>query len=114
MSDSRILQLLEEINNILRKHNVQQWLGVLTDIANNWKKAEDSGSSKRVLDMADEILSLYGGMGSLTDLYISDRAGDDIAPRDIHAVNSRLQALRHALYLEAKRKLDDHEASSGE
>jgi hypothetical protein len=114
MSDSRILQLLEEINNILRKHNVRRWLGILPAITDNLRQAEESGNSHQILEIMDEILSLYGGMGSFTDLFINDQAGHDTAPKDISKVNSRLQALQEALFLEAKRISDEFRASKRE
>lgn len=94
--------LLDEINDVLRKHNVRNWTDVLLDIANQIEQAKNLNDPSHILAFIEEIKGLYSGMGSFNDIFITDQAGHDISPEDIDIVNSRLQTLQTELYLEVK------------
>jgi hypothetical protein len=52
----------------------------------------------KLTDGIDHLLSGYGGMGSLTDVFICPEAGDPIPPQDVDTVNREADALRTSIY----------------
>ena len=102
MAISRIIRLLVEINIILDKHHVTKWFEILSNIQNRLEEAANNRNKKQMLLIMEEIRTLYRGMGSFNDLFITDQAGHEIAPEDISVVNSQLQTLQKELFLAAK------------
>ena len=49
----------------------------------------------------DDLLSAFGGMGSLNDLVLHPLNGHDIAQAEVNARNEQLDALRHEVWSEA-------------
>lgn len=58
----------------------------------------EMGATKRWIE---EILSWYGGMGSLNDLVIAKVNGHNVEPQDEQALNAELARLTSALYARA-------------
>jgi hypothetical protein len=58
----------------------------------------------KLKDGIDHLLSGYGGMGSLNDIFICPEAGHPIPHRDVDTVNRKADALRTSIY-EAARAL---------
>jgi hypothetical protein len=49
------------------------------------------------------LLSAYGGMGSLSDVVITDDTGDSRAQEKVARINDHIDALRSSIYTLAKR-----------
>jgi hypothetical protein len=85
-------QTLEEIASLLEKHSVR-YGAILRDSISRL----DAGGQLSV----DALHQLLGGMGSLTDVYVSKRNGHNVADED--AANRELDRLRAKLREELSR-----------
>lgn len=74
-SNCQQLQLLEQTAAQLRAECVYMWEAMQAEGVNNWYGIElarthiDDGKFK---DAAECVLSIYGGMGSFTDMYLTN------------------------------------------
>jgi hypothetical protein len=101
----RAQHMLKLTATLLRKHNERAWSGRLDSLAGRLRAAQDSPGGGRLVDAMHEILSCFGGMGSLSDLYLSPHNGHKIKTGEVDAVNARLGALRTQLYLSARQTI---------
>mmetsp|Transcript_23874 Transcript_23874/g.42354 ORF Transcript_23874/g.42354 Transcript_23874/m.42354 type:complete len:115 (-) Transcript_23874:34-378(-) len=63
----------------LRKHCERMWQGLQENKINNWWGVQhciDHIDQKRYHDAAGSLLSMYGGMGSFSDLYLPKYSGE--------------------------------------
>jgi hypothetical protein len=86
MNIHKVKELLSEIEHLLRQYNQNQWANLLRR-ANILVDPDPIGGRS-------DILGLYGGMGSLTDLILYANG------LPLVAENNRLQELREQLYCE--------------
>jgi len=56
---------------------------------------------------AQNILSKFGGMGSLSDLYICKANGHNIQPDEEACVNQKVRSLFDCIYKECKLKIQE-------
>jgi hypothetical protein len=91
--DPRLDQLAErteETAALLARYGVQAWADWLAEDAVRIRQCDFSG--------VEHLLSAYGGMGSLNDVWICPENGHSIASADVLAVNEALGRLRSQLY----------------
>jgi hypothetical protein len=86
MNIHKVKELLSEIEHLLRQYNQNQWANLL-------RRANILVGSDPIGGRSD-ILGLYGGMGSLTDLILYANG------LPLVEENNRLQELREQLYCE--------------
>jgi hypothetical protein len=97
MSDQRISELatlVQEASDLLRRHSVTFWADWLGDDAARIRRLDFSG--------IEHLLSAYGAMGSLTDVFIWPQNGHAIEGKDVELVNARLRSLLSRMYDGAK------------
>ncbi len=93
MSDQRISELatlVQEASDLLRRHSVTFWADWLGDDAARIRRLDFSG--------IEHLLSAYGAMGSLTDVFICPQNGHAIEGKDVELVNARLGSLLKRMY----------------
>ena len=75
-------QEIEELNNILKYHGERNW-----KVPTVWSK---SGASN--------VVRMYGGMGSINDLYICKMNGHNISEDRESEVNEKVRGLLSNIY----------------
>ena len=105
LPEQRALHTLKLIDGLLRKHGEHHWSGRLSEMAPKLRRAHGSGDRDLLLDAMHEILTCFGGMGSLSDIYLSPQNGHKIKDKEVEAVNARLGALRTQLFLSARQTI---------
>lgn len=100
MRQLKIQALLEEICSLLEKYRIAPWVTILKTKKEQFVSARESGDAQKLRAALKAILSIYGGMGSFGDIYVSDKAGFPIAADDVLPVNTKFQDLRTRLYVE--------------
>ena len=105
MAVTQILGLLDEINTVLVAHRVQKWFDFLSDTSTRLRDAAGTHNSKETLSILEELDSLFRGMGSFNDLFITNQAGHDILPGEIDAVNANLQSLQEELFCATREEI---------
>ncbi len=98
MSEKTIRFLLEEILTILKRHRVKQWINIIEEKQRKLLISYTSGREGAKHAVLEEIIGLYGGMGSFNDFTINPESGHDITFQEIGGVNKRLNLLRSQLY----------------
>jgi hypothetical protein len=101
----RALHMLKLIAELLRKHGEQHWSARLLELAQKLLRAQASGDGDLLLDAMQDVLGCFGGMGSLSDVYLSPHNGHKIKDKEVEAVNARLGALRTQLFLSARQTI---------
>ncbi|MBC7768490.1 MAG: hypothetical protein H7124_06865 [Phycisphaerales bacterium] len=91
---SELATLVQEASDLLRRHSVTFWADWLGDDAARIRQLDFSG--------IEHLLSAYGGMGSLTDVYICPQSGHAIEAKNVESVNARLGSLLNRMYDGAK------------
>ena len=86
----KLIDLLEAAERLLRSHGVTFWADWLSRDVSYLKAGDFHG--------VEDLLGAYGGMGSLTDVFICPENGDNIRKDEVAEVNGRLDELRAALY----------------
>ena len=92
--DPQLAKLVREIRRlaaIFASNGIDDWAISLHSDAS----LMEAGKLK---DGIDDLLSAYGGMGSLNDVFISPEAGDPIPPEDVDSVNREADALRTSIF----------------
>lgn len=97
-----ILKLIDDIMEILQKHEVTNWYQIFSDNKARLLMAINSKSNHWILEQFTAILDMYGGMGSFSDLFICEQAGYKISPKDVKRVNEKINKLREKLYVSLK------------
>ena len=94
--------LIRSINRLFTNHSVRPWSERSAEWITNLPGDDDR---QGWIQHAQSVLSAYGGMGSINDVYISPQAGDAISDdiRIIRKVNQELKTLVGELYSEAMR-----------
>jgi hypothetical protein len=85
---------LGECEQLLRTHHVYDWANRIEDL-----RSSGLSSSER----ASQVLSWFGGMGSLNDRFICPENHDHITAREVPSVNAKLKELVEELYALAAR-----------
>jgi CRP-like cAMP-binding protein len=114
VSVAQVLGLLSEIASILEKHSVAHWEGIILARLESLRTASQTGNERHLAQELQEIRGLYGGMGSFSDVYVTDRAGDKIDAGQVRSVNSRLQRLRTELFISVGREMEQLGDSGGD
>ena len=91
---SELATLVQEGSDLLRRHGVTFWADWLCDDAARIRRLDFSG--------IEHLLSAYGAMGSLTDVFICPQNGHAIEDKDVELVNARLGSLLSRIYNGAK------------
>lgn len=91
---SELVRLIQEASELLRRHDVTFWADWLADDAARIRRQDFSG--------IEHLLSAYGAMGSLTDVFVSPQNGHAIEEKDVELVNARLGSLLSRIYDGAK------------
>ena len=85
-----LLHKIRQLESMFRSYGVDDWADWLDQDA----KSIFSGCPEGI----DHLLSVYGGMGSMSDVFISAQAGHPIKHRDTSRVNAEVSALRSSIY----------------
>ena len=80
----RLERKLRDLEKLLRKHDQKHWAKIVEDA---YKLAQNGD-----LHCAEKMLGIYGGMGSINDLYLSE-----------DGANVRLNRLLDEIYVISKR-----------
>ena len=89
MTEVELRSNLSALADLLERHGVDSWAPTLR------KKSEFAVADCELLRY---LKSLFGGMGSLNDIYICQENGHRIAREEMRAVNKELNRLSHQLY----------------
>ncbi len=92
---ARLVELLEGAANLLRRYGVEFWAKWLSDDATRIRDRDFRG--------VEHLLTAYGGMGSLNDVFICRENGHSIAAEEVEAVNKQLQDLLGRIFKLADR-----------
>lgn len=92
---ARLLETIEAASSLLRRYGVEFWAKWLADDATRIRSRDFQG--------LEHLLSAYGGMGSLNDVYICPENGHPVAAEDVAAVNKQLQHLLSRIFKLAER-----------
>ena len=92
---AELLSSAEALSELLRSYGRQHWADWLAQDREHIQRGDAYG--------IDHLLRAYGGMGSLNDVLIHPVNGDDIALKDVDAVNARIRELRSRVYDAARR-----------
>lgn len=103
MHESEILQLLEQIEIMLEEHQVPSWPHFLAQLKEQFSQAVASRDPSAKRQALEDILGIFGGMGSFNDISIDFRAGHRIKPEQVSTVNRELDDLTDRLYAFVKR-----------
>jgi hypothetical protein len=85
-----LVHKIRELESLFRSYAIDHWADWLEQVA-RLISSDD-------LEGIDHLLSAYGGMGSMSDVFISRQAGDPVEARDTSRVNSEVRALRSSIY----------------
>jgi hypothetical protein len=97
MRDEKLKTALKKCIELLENYKEEFWSKKLNDILN---KLIETGMSS---DLGSDILILYGGMGSFSDLVIMEVNGYDIKENEEDNANEELENLREQIYECAKK-----------
>jgi hypothetical protein len=106
MSISRILDLLSQLLSILRDHSVAEWEVEIADRVEGLRSAAQAGDSHLLIKELQEVMRMFGGMGSFNDVFVTERAGHRIGPGQVGTVNSRLQKLSTELFVLVEQEIE--------
>ncbi len=113
MKELEIQKLLSQFSSTLGKYHVKFWPDYLSKLEEQLTRAYASGEDQEKREALTRIKGIYGGMGSFTDIFITNLAGHTIATEDESAVNEEFQHLRTQLYLLLKEELASLEEPGG-
>ncbi len=95
-----LLEQVRELELILRSAGVEHWA--------DWLDKDASRIAAGNLNGIRHLLSAFGGMGSLSDVYFSDQPGG-VEEGELEALNERVNALRSSIYELATRILRENQ-----
>lgn len=110
MRGSEIIQLLSDCANLLRRFEVRDWTRTLEIELQDLKRAYASEGRGYKLRILNDILRLYGGMGSFSDIYICQENNRLIKGDEVMAVNKEFQRLRSVLYINVQAEIAELES----
>ncbi len=110
MRGSEIIQLLSDCANLLRRFEVRGWTRILEIELQDLKRAYASEARGYKLRILNDILRLYGGMGSFSDIYICQENNRLIKGDEVMAVNKEFQRLRSVLYINVQAEIAELES----
>ena len=87
---TELLTVLSETIALLKKHGETHWA--------QWLEKDKALIEHSDAAGLDHLLSAFGGMGSLNDVFICQSNDHDITEQETSFVNNRLYALRSRLY----------------
>jgi hypothetical protein len=87
---SKLLNLLVELEELFRASGVDHWA--------DWLKKDIDLISRGDFAGVSHLLSAYGGMGSMTDVYITPEAGYSITDEEVSQLNYRLSNLMSEIF----------------
>ncbi len=93
MDQSRVVEILHEMIDLLSKHGYPQIADRLRDMEHVFVDRYTSGTASGHAAALKELSLLYGGMGSLQDLTIISRPEHPLTPSEDAAANARLTDL---------------------
>ena len=85
-----LLHKIRQLESMFRSYGVDDWA--------DWLDQDAKSISSGFPEGIDHLLSAYGGMGSMSDVFISAQAGHPIKHRDTSRVNAEVSALRSSIY----------------
>lgn len=91
-----ILNILNKIISVLERSNEDNWLKTFSNIYESYESLENDDEKAYY---RREILNVYGGMGSFSDLVLYDNN------KVLYEENNELDALRKDLFEEIRRRL---------
>lgn len=97
---STLIHKIRELESLFRSYGIDHWADWLTEDLELISAGDLEGIS--------HLLSAYGGMGSMSDVFITSKAGDPIDEKDTSRVNSRVNSLMSNIYTLATQILKDH------
>jgi len=97
MCNQTILELLDSLIELLKKHQVNVWLEHLLDIRNAYHQSLVNARSQDMEIALAKLNTLFGGMGSFNDYVITSLHGDCVNREEEHIVNQKLNYLRRRL-----------------
>ena len=92
-----ILEVLDRLVSLLEEYQVRAWLEHIKYLRNTYQKAIGSERPQDKQFALEEIMNLFGGMGSFSDYTITHLHDDMIEKEQEYAVNKYLDNLRHKL-----------------
>ena len=95
-----LIQLLISCETLLRSVGEKFW-------ADKIKRTLDKGGESLDFYLLEEIISWYGGMGSLNDLIICEINGHLLKEKDEKTLNDEFNRVSSAIYEEAIRLTQD-------
>jgi hypothetical protein len=96
----RLVQKIRELESLFRAYGIDHWA--------DWLAEDSELISTGDLEGISHLLSAYGGMGSMADVYITSKAGHPIDDKDAPKVNSSLAALRSRIFKLATQIIKEH------
>lgn len=87
---SKLINLLVELEELFRSNGVNHWA--------DWLKKDIDLISSGDFEGVSHLLSAYGGMGSITDVYITPEAGYLITDAEVAQLNDRLSNLMSEIF----------------
>ena len=93
MNEMAVIELLEKLHLILKRHGEYHWSNEIRSILNS-----------RMSNKRERALGWFGRMGSFSDLYISSLNGHEIEPSEEDQVNSEIEKLREQLYRQLRQR----------
>jgi hypothetical protein len=96
---TRLANLIDQAEQLLRKHHEDTWA--------NWLAEGASRIRDQDLRGIDHILLGFGGMGSFNDVYICPTNHHHIEERNVAKVNGKLRALSAKIYALARELRND-------
>ncbi len=91
----KLLELFMEGITLLSEHNVK-WSEYMKDLKNKLEKC--NGKNEILAFLVNNENNIFGGMGSLFDIYISEKNGH--IAKDFGQANKTLDEYRHRFYSE--------------
>jgi hypothetical protein len=86
----KLLLVLEEAIDLLKHHDVTHW--------EDWLEKDKQRIAKADFYGVEHLLSAFGGIGSLNDLYICKENGHRIEEDQVPSVNDKLIQLTSEIY----------------
>jgi len=105
MAFSEINIALDIIIATLNKYGVEDWYNILSDKKDRLNKAFDSGNTEWIISQLEELIEVYGGMGSFTDLFITNKAGHRISDEKTSEINQEFRKFRTDLFLALQKEI---------
>ena len=88
---TQLVRQTRQLVSVFRSYGINEWAEWLDRDAD----LIEAGNLEAGIE---HLLSAYGGMGSMSDVFISRQAGDSIDDKDTSRVNSEVRALRSSIY----------------